>query len=184
MKLDLLLSSLHSRLLAIQCLQPTQDITTYGIQLATLCNEAYGSLSALSYTNISYLTTPTSSNLATVSLQIFSLNPLTGALTPVSSSSNYAPSYNATTGVCSNALNYLNLTFLYQGGGQGQNPMTISQVEISVVITSLLNTDPSFSQFVRVGFVQQQPPGVPPLITQQLSGAPGYLTGFPLLVSY
>ena len=155
-------------------------MSTYGFIFNEICTDPYGPLSALSYTNLTYLTAPTSNNHAQVTLQILSLNPNTGSLTTLNASS--VPTYNSTTGICSNVLQYLNLTFLYTGG-DSQTAMTLAQVEISIVVTSLSRSDPSFKQFVRTGFVLWQPPSVPALLTQQLSGTPGYHTGFPLLVS-
>ena len=161
-------------------MQPTQDESVYGFAFKSLCLDPFGPLSPLSYTNISYLSAPLSSNLAKLSVQVLSLDPVTGLLTPLGNAS--APTYNSTLGVCSNVLQYLNLTFLYIGG-ETNTPMTLTQVEASIVVTSLSRAAPSFTQFVRTGFVLQQPPGTPPLLSQQLSGTPGYLTGFPILVS-
>lgn len=56
-----------------QCLQPTQDESVYGFAFQSLCQDSYGPLSPLSYTNISYLTTPLGNNLARLSIQV--LNP-------------------------------------------------------------------------------------------------------------
>lgn len=53
------------------------------------------------------------------------MDPRTGALTTLGNVS--TPTYNSTLGVCSNVLQYLNLTFLYSGGDAG-TPMTLSQV--------------------------------------------------------
>ncbi len=136
------------------------------------------------------------------------LDPVTGALTAVDSltAKSLVSSYNATTGVCKNAINYMTITIQYnadatsggytlvqvrEGNRLEIRPTYVHEIchchhhfilqggiGLALIVTDIPSTAPSFSQSVRVVFVPSPYVGV----TQPLSGNPGYLTGFPLLV--
>jgi hypothetical protein len=58
----------------------------------------------------------------------------------------------------------------------------VLQILVSMIVTDLAATESGFEQSVRVSFVQSTQADTRTL--QTFSGNPGYLKGFPLLVSF
>ncbi|GFR41010.1 hypothetical protein Agub_g1677, partial [Astrephomene gubernaculifera] len=105
------------------------------------------------------------------------LNSSTGELTTANST---AASYNASTGVCSNIVRYINMTVYYSLTDEASEdaPGYIDKIEVSFVLTDVLSSAGPLEQGVRVSWL---PTATPQPIDVVTSGNPGYITGFPLL---
>jgi len=159
-----------------ECTRPTQDLSPGGIIMSQTTCTPSSPLSATRYTSLFYMQDPTTTGLgATLTKTWQYLDPEDGSITPLTTTTDIAPSYSGDT--CYNALRFINMTFVYTPAADGY--MLLSQVQMSLTLTDLTRFDPTFSQSLRVDFLPFQ--SSDERVVTLLSGNPGYLTGFPLL---
>ncbi|GIL73092.1 hypothetical protein Vretimale_4708 [Volvox reticuliferus] len=148
-----------------------RDLKTLNLSVA--CS-GFGILTPQFYSEMRILTGQGSSSVApvtTVSVQY--LDPVTGALS--TRASNATSKYNATSGLCSNIVRYLNMTLYYTYA----DPYGfIDKVELTLVLTDILVSNSPLLQSVRVSWIDSSQAASVQFVS---SGNPGYINGFPVL---
>eukprot|EP00798_Chlamydomonas_sp_ICE-L_P007681 gene7681-841_t len=86
-----------------------------------------------------------------------------------------------TNGTCMNAVHTVNYTISYQAEGTDgrQTGFRISQVVVSIIVTDFDASDDSFTQSMRVNFIEYE--STSERLVTPYSGNPGYLSGLPVL---
>ncbi|XP_063820469.1 tectonic-1 isoform X2 [Pseudophryne corroboree] len=121
------------------------------------------------YKNIQILPVPNSQNGLNVTIQTITLQSIDGVLIR-GNLSDYVPSYDSNTGVCSNAVLEGSYSVTYTDQGE------ITSVSVSFILGAI-NKSP-FQQKFHIHFIEDGSASAP------LSGNPGYVFGLPLVAGF